>query len=194
MARDADDPQAPRRGRPARCPAPARCARLCGRSTAQAFPATRSCKSRGNLHDYGRQAVYSSWPHSVRPLRRLAGGCAPSDPAFPARHGSGERRGAPIPRTPSRIERSPVVADDQADVIPRRPASREPGRYRRGLEDPPVGGSLADWVAAIRVMLPPPPCRARKRLSRPFWAFWGPFGGIRGRGIACNARTRSPEG
>ena len=28
----------------------------CGRPTARAFPATRSCKSRGNLHDYGKQA------------------------------------------------------------------------------------------------------------------------------------------
>ena len=24
--------------------------------------------------------AYSLWPHSVSPLRRLAGGCAPSDP------------------------------------------------------------------------------------------------------------------
>jgi len=29
---------------------------------------------------YGRQAAYSVWPHSVSPLRRLAGGRAPSDP------------------------------------------------------------------------------------------------------------------
>ena len=53
--------------------------------------------------------VYSSWPHSVRPLRRLAGGCAPSDPAFPARHGSGERRGAPS-LEPRRGGRGPSVA------------------------------------------------------------------------------------
>jgi len=30
--------------------------------------------------------------------------------------------------------------------------------------------------------------------SRPFRAFWRPFGGVRGRGIACNARNRPPEG
>ena len=58
-----------------RAPAPARSARLCGRSTARAFPATRSCKSSRDLHDYGRQASLRDVKHSrsgegcCRPLR-----------------------------------------------------------------------------------------------------------------------------
>ncbi|MCY4434822.1 MAG: hypothetical protein OXE45_14255 [bacterium] len=41
-----------------------------------------------------------------------------------------------------------VVANDPVAVILDGPVSRERGRDRRGLEDPPVRGSLADWVAA----------------------------------------------
>ena len=125
---------------------------------------------------YRRQAAYSLGPHSVRPLRRLAGGCAPSDPCV-----SGPPRGrrtarCSIPRTSSREPRpsaAPAVADDQADVIPRLPASRELGRDRRGLEDPPVGESWADWVAAIRVMLPPNTLSSPETALTAILGVWG---------------------
>ena len=100
----------------------------------------------------------------------------------------------PNPVAGATAERSPVVADDPDDVIPRRTASRDLGRDRRGLEDPPVDGSLADEVAPIRVMLPQTLASPGKPLARRFWAFWGPFDGIRGPGIACNARNQPPEG
>ena len=63
-----------------RKPAQARYARLCGRSTARAFPVTRSCKSRGNLHDYGKQAsILAGATLHVSPAR-LTRGSAPSTP------------------------------------------------------------------------------------------------------------------
>ena len=59
------------------------------------------------------------------------------------------------PNPVAATERCPVVPDDPADVIFDGPASRELGRDGRGREDPPVGESLADWVALC-------PGRARK--------------------------------
>lgn len=43
------------------------------------------------------------------------------------------------------------------DMVLDGPASRELGLDRRGLEDPPVGGPLADWVSDIRAMPPSHP-------------------------------------
>ena len=78
----------------------------------------------------GDKPAYSVWPHSVRPLRRLAGGCAPSDPGV-----SGPPRGAaggevllpPNPVAGATVERSPVVADDPADGDPSK--ARQPGAW-----------------------------------------------------------------
>ena len=53
----------------------------------------------------GNKPAYSLWPHSARPLRRLAGGRAPSDPRFPARRWSGGRRGTPPPEHRRRCRR-----------------------------------------------------------------------------------------
>jgi len=52
-------------------------------------------------------------------------------------------------------ERSPVVADDPADVILNGPLAGRVGRDRRGLEDPPLGGSLADWWQLSEPPVPP---------------------------------------
>ncbi|MDE2871915.1 MAG: hypothetical protein OXQ94_09555, partial [Gemmatimonadota bacterium] len=81
------------------------------------------------------------WPHSVSPLRRLAGGCAPSDPGV-----SGpplEQRAARCsnPRNPVAVaaaERCPVVADGPADVI---------------LDGPPTG-SLVATGEGLRIIRP----------------------------------------
>lgn len=94
----------------------------------------------------------------------------------------------PSPVAGPRPSAAPVMADDPVAVILDGPVSRELGRDRQGLEDPPVRGSLADWVL---VTLPGEP---GKPLSRRFWAFWRRSGGIRDHRIACNARTRPPEG
>ena len=126
----------------------------------------------------GDKPAYSLGPHSVRPLRRLAGGRAPSDPAVFR------------PVVGAAAERFPSVADGPADAILAGPASRELGHDRRGPQDPPVGESLADRVARE----PRSRIKPGNPLSRRFWAFGGWSGGIRGHRIACNARTRPPEG
>ena len=77
----------------------------------------------------------------------------------------------PNPVDGATAERSPVVADEAAGVISR--TDRPAGSLAvtgEGFEDPPVGGSLADRVAAIQAHTPPSP---EKPLSRPFWAFGG---------------------
>ncbi len=70
------------------------------------------------------------------------------------------------------------------------PPAGNSGRYRRGRQDLPAGESLADRMA------PEPRSRVEpgKPPSRRFWPFGGRLRGIRGRRIACNARTLPPEG
>ena len=101
-------------------PAPARYARLCGRSTARAFPVTRSCKSRGNLHDYGRQAsLLLGATLRESPAEAGRGAVPPLTPRLPARRRSGGRRGAPPAEPRRRCSRRafPVVGEDPADAI-----------------------------------------------------------------------------
>ena len=83
----------------------------------------------------------------MRPLRRLAGGRAPSDPAVFR------------PVAGAAAERFPSGADGPADAILAGPGSRELGHDLRGRQDPPVGESLADRVAREP---PPEPYQARK--------------------------------
>ena len=71
--------------------------------------------------------------------------------------GGGEVLQPPSPVAGATVERSPVVADDPADVILNGPLAGRVGRDRPGLEDPPVGGSLADSVAAIQARSPRSP-------------------------------------
>ena len=60
----------------------------------------------------------------------------------------------PNPVAGTTAERSPFVADAPADVILVGPAVGNLAGDRRGLEYPPVGGSLADWVAATGIYVP----------------------------------------
>ena len=60
----------------------------------------------------GNKPGYSVWPHSVRPLRRLAGGRAPSDPRHKPR--SGSVRGWGNPKVPP-VGPSPVALPMAAD-------------------------------------------------------------------------------
>ncbi|MYJ68358.1 MAG: hypothetical protein F4087_07630 [Gemmatimonadetes bacterium] len=56
----------------------------------------------------------------MRPLRRLAGGCAPSDPGVsgpPREPTGGEVLQPPNPVAGATAERSPIVADDSTDLI-----------------------------------------------------------------------------
>jgi hypothetical protein len=71
-------------------PAPARYARLCGRSKARAFPATRSCKSSRDLHDYGRQASLPCTPSVCFSLDRKILTAATGDQA-------GSNHSLPVP-------------------------------------------------------------------------------------------------
>ncbi len=68
----------------------------------------------------GNKPAYSVGPHSVRPLRRLAGGRAPSDPAV-FRPAAGAAGGGvlhpPNPVAGAAVERFPFVADGPADAI-----------------------------------------------------------------------------
>ena len=89
----------------------------------------------GLSHAKVDKPAYSLGPHSVRPLRRLAGGRAPSDPAVfrPAAGAAGG--GALYPPNPvagGAAERFPFVADGPADAILAGHASRELGRDLRG--------------------------------------------------------------
>ena len=65
------------------------------------------------------------------------------------------------------------MADDPVAVILDGPISRELGRDPRGLEDTPVRGSLADWVAAIQGHGPPQAPRARKTALTAILGVWG---------------------
>jgi len=109
----------------------------------------------------GNKPAYPPWPHSVCLPEGLAGGRAPSNPCVsgPPR----ERWAARCSNPQARRGGRPGRRD------PRRIASRELGRDRHGLEEPPVGGALADSVAGR----PSRPPTLGRPLSRRFWAFCG---------------------
>ncbi len=93
-----------------------------------------------------------------RPATGAAGGGGAPTPE-PRRGGHGRAK----PRRGRRLGRPD----------PRRTVGRELGRDRRGLEDPPVGGSLAHCVQRSRSCTPNP-CRARENRSH---GHSGRFGG-----------------
>ncbi len=175
-------------------PAPARYARLCGRSRARAFPVIRSCKSSGNLHDYGRQASLLRVATLRESPAEAGRGAVP--PLTPQVAGPPQERraaGCSTCRTPSPLQPPGVSrrgrGSGRRDPRPDRPsgnsvATGEAVRIR-------AGESLADDRVA-----PQPRSRVEpgKPPSRRFWPFGGRSRGIRGRRIACNARTRPPEG
>ena len=138
----------------------------------------------------GNKPAYSLWPHSVSPRARLAGGSAPSDPVF-FRPAAGAASGGvlhlPNPVAGAAAERCPVLADDPADMILDGPASRE-----SGPGSPKARGAVRrrdlwpTWMAAVP--------RNRRTALTAIPGVLGGFGGIQGRRIPCNARTRPPEG
>ena len=128
----------------------------------------------------GDKPAYSLGPHSVRPLRRLAGGRAPSDPRVSGQPQERRAAGRSTPRSPvaaAAAESWPVVADD--------PAGHDPSTDPRpagslvvtgeGYEDPPVGGPLADWVAGI----PGPATHARRARKTALTSILGVLGAVR---------------
>ena len=141
----------------------------------------------------GDKPAYSVWPHSVRPLRRLAGGRAPSDPPVSGPPLGAAGGGMLHPRTPSPVP-PPGVSPSWAGIRPTRSSRSPPAGNSvatgEAVSIHPQAESLADRVA------PEPRNRVEpgKPSSRRFWAFGGRLRGIRGRETACNARTRPPEG
>jgi len=70
----------------------------------------------GLSHAKEDKPAYSVWPHSVRPLRRLAGGCAPSNPGV---SGPPRERRAARPSNPRTLWRGP-----RSSVAPSWPTTR----------------------------------------------------------------------
>ena len=129
-------------------------------------------------------------PHSVRPLRRLAGGRAPSDPTV-FRPAAGAAGGGVL-RPPNPVTvvaaagRFPFVGTIRPTQSSPDPPNRELGRDRRGRQIP---------ARRVPGPEPPEPCSSpENRRSRRFWPFGGRLREIRGCRIACNARTRPPKG
>ena len=128
---------------------------------------TRSCKPRASPEQASKQASqHTPCGHTpCVPCGGWRGAAPPLTLRFrPAtRAAGGEVLQPPSPVAGATAERSPVVADDPADVILDGPPAGSLARDRHELEAPPVGGFLADWVAAVQVMLPPQPVEPEKR-------------------------------
>ncbi len=136
----------------------------------------------------GDKPAYSVGPHSVRPLRRLAGGSAPSDPGVsgpPRERRPGRCSTSRNPSRGRRAERSPLA---------RRPCRRDPRRPAGSLALTGAGLRIRPWMGLWptggRHPSPVPP-EARKtaltailgvlgavrRNPRPWDRMWTPLSG-----------------